>query len=81
VVSDEIGAVATLGSTTGDSRVKYQPTPVVAVGFVVVSIAWSAQRSHDLLGFHRPTTVAALLLATERARRAGVAAHGFTEVT
>jgi len=26
VVSDEIGAVASLGSTTGDSRVKYQPT-------------------------------------------------------
>ena len=67
MVSDEIGAVATLGSTTGDSRVKYQPTPVVAVGFVVVSIAWSAQRSHDshdLLGFRRPTVVA--LLTTER---------------
>jgi len=68
VVSDEIGAVATLGSTTGDSRVKYQPTPVVAVGFVVVvSVAWSAQWSHvahDLLGFCRPTVVA--LLTSER---------------
>ena len=43
----------------------------MTVGFVVVvSIVWSAQRSHDLLGFRRPTTVAALLLATERARRA-----------
>ena len=80
VVSDEIGAVATLGSTTGDSRVKYQPTPVVAVGFVVVvNIAWRSQWSHDMLGVHRPTTVAALLLATER-RRARVAARSFAEV-
>jgi len=57
VVSDEIGAVATLGSITGDSRVKYQPMSVVTVGFFVVfSIAWRSQRSHDLLGVHRPTT-------------------------
>jgi len=62
VVSDEIGAVATLGSTIGDSRVKYQPTSVVTVGFVVVvSIAWRSQWSHDMLGAHRPTTVALLL--------------------
>jgi len=63
-VSDEIGAVATLGRTTGDSRVKYQPTPVVTVGFVVVSIAWRSQWSHNLLGVHRPTVVA--LLTRER---------------
>jgi len=69
--SSEIGPVATLGSTTGDSRVKYQPTSIVTVGFfVVVNIAWRSQWSHDMLGVHRPTTVAALLLATERARRA-----------
>jgi len=48
---------------------------------VAINVAWSAQQSHDLLGFCRPTAVAALFLATERARRAGVAAHGFTEVT
>ena len=49
---------------------------------VAINVAWVAQRSQgDVLGFRRPTTVAALLLATERARRAGVAAHGFTEVT
>ena len=60
----EIGAVVTLGSTRGDSRVKYQPTSVVTVGFVVVSIAWRSQWSHDLLGVHRPTVVA--LLTSER---------------
>ena len=37
---------------------------------MVVNIAWRSQWSHDMLGVHRPTTVAALLLATERARRA-----------
>jgi len=71
--SGEIGAVATLGSTTGDSRVKYQPTSVVTVGFVVVvvvSIAWSfaevCLHSLNLLGVHRPTTVAALLTSERR---------------
>ena len=38
----------------------------MAVGFVVVvSVAWRSQGSHDMLGVHRPTTVAALL-TTER---------------
>jgi len=47
---------------------------------VAINVAWSAQRSHDLLRFCRLTAVAALL-TMEHVRRAGVAAHGFTEVT
>jgi len=44
----------------------------VTVRFVVVSIAWRSQWSHDLLGVHKLTV--ASLLTTESVRRARVAA-------
>jgi len=47
---------------------------------VAINVARSAQQSHDLLRFRRPTAVAALS-TMEHVRRAGVADHGFTEVT